>query len=92
MAEAARLAIILRADPASMIAAAIEGWDFPLSREAAAILDLFDLEHVKAAGRKAKPHGGRPWANAKRQQRFGNTAGRTHEQVREILRAHGHDI
>ena len=90
--EAIRLTQLLRRDPSSWVAAALEGWDFPISREAAATLDLFDLEHIKGAGKKRpKPHGGRPW-RSKKVQRFGNTGGRTHEQVRAILRAHGHDI
>lgn len=71
-----------------MIAAAVEGWAFPLSREAAAILDLFDLEHVKAAGKKAKPHGGRPWADRGTSVRHGNAAGRTPDEVKAILREH----
>lgn len=83
--EAARLAVILRADPSSMVAAAMEGWAFPISREVLAILDLYDLEHAKAS-KKAKPHTGRPWANLAQQVRHGDAAGRTPEEVKAILR------
>lgn len=84
--EAARLALILRADPSSMIAAALEGWAYPISREVTAILDLFDLEHTKA-NKKAKPHTGRPWMNKSQFVRRGDAAGRTPEQMKAILRS-----
>lgn len=84
--EALRLAGLLRRDPSSWVAAAIEGWEYPVSREVTAILDLFDLEHAKA-NKKAKPHGGRPWLNKTPTQRHGNAAGRTPEQVKAILRS-----
>jgi hypothetical protein len=83
--EAVRLAGILRADPSSMLAAAMEGWGYPLSRETAAILDLFDLEHAKA-NKKAKPHKGRPWADQPTTEQRGDAAGRTPEEVKAILR------
>jgi hypothetical protein len=83
--EAIRLAGILRADPSSMLAASMEGWKYPLSREAAAILDLFDLEHAKA-NRKAKPHMGRPWADKAETRRRGNAAGRSADEIKAILR------
>lgn len=83
--EAVRLAVILRADPSSMLAAAIEGWAYPLSREAAAVLDLFDLEHLKA-NKKAKPHKGRPWSGKAQTVSRGNAAGRSPDEVKTILR------
>lgn len=85
--EAARLAVILRADPSSMIAAAIEGWGYPISRETTAILDLYDLEHAKASN-KARPHPGRPWLSIETTTtvRRGDTGGRTPEEIKRILR------
>lgn len=92
LAEAARHAVTLRADPSSAIAAAIEGWDHPISREALVLMDLFDLEHSVNSKKTPKPHHGRPWASKGEVKRRGNAAGRTHEQVRQILNAHGHNL
>lgn len=91
--EAIRLTQVLIAAPDSQIGAAMQGWEFPISRETAAVLDLFDLEHAKAA-KSPRPHSGRPWTHGKRSgsRRIGNVAGRTREEVRRILNAHGHNL
>lgn len=89
--EACRLARLLRGDPSSMLAAAIEGWDHPISREALAALDLFDLMvQVNSDPKKPKPkpHHGRPWKfDDVERTRRGNAAGRTPEQVKALLRS-----
>lgn len=92
--EAIRLTRILRADPSSMLAAAMEGWDHPISREALALMDLFDLDMAVNSGKKKpKPHPGRPWKpTGKTTQRHGDVGGRSRAEVVEILNAHGHSL
>ena len=96
LTEVARLATILRRDPSSAIAAALEGWDYPVSREALAIYDLFDvtvLANTDTKGGRPKPHSGRPWKIEDRaQQRYGDTGGRTRAEVVEILNGLGHAL
>lgn len=86
--EAARLALLLRSDPSSAIAAALEGWEFAASREALALYDLFDLEHEVNSKRKPKPHPGRPWAEKPAMKQKGNAKGRSPEEMKAILREH----
>lgn len=86
---------ILRADPSSMIAAAIEGWTHPISREALILMDLYDLDmRVAVGGKKSpKPHPGRPYSmDVKSRERKGDAGGRSKAQVRDILNAHGHNL
>ena len=98
LAEAARLVMILRADPSSMTAAALEGWDHPVSREALIAMDHFDLAMAAATagsrrGPKPKPHPGRPWKSSDRTtKKHGDVAGRTRAEVVAILNAHGHSL
>ena len=88
--EAIRLFQVLQRDPSSQIAAALQGWEFPFDRTTAAVLDLFDLEHAKAA-KRPKPHAGRPFdLTGSKSTRKGNTKGRTREQVLAILARFGH--
>lgn len=55
--EAWRVYTVLAKDPSSAIAAAQEGWDYPLQREALILADLYDLTHQIATGGKApKPY------------------------------------
>jgi hypothetical protein len=84
----ARLAVILRSDPSSAIAAALEGWDHPISREALLLADLYDLNAAinSPKNKRPKPHPMRPWKNRDVQRR-GNTGGRTRAQVEAILAA-----
>lgn len=60
--EALRLTKILGVDPSSQVGAAFQGWAFALSRETAAVLDLFDLQNKAQSKQKPKPHPARPWA------------------------------
>lgn len=69
--EAYRLTQQLSSDPASAVGAALAGWEHPASREALAVMNLFDLMHQVAwaqggkKGAKPKPHP-RPWPDATR--------------------------
>lgn len=98
IAEAARLVTQLLADPSSAVYAAAAGWDYPLSIEALILLDQFDLEHMSAwargggKGRRPKPHPLRPDDKTTEAQRFGDTGGRTREEIVAILNAHGHSL
>lgn len=87
LAEAARLTRIIRDDPSSQLAAAIEGWAYPFSREQAAAADLWDLEYAKT-GPKNKVRYPRPFPQPDEQVRHGNAAGRTPDEVKAILREH----
>lgn len=88
--EAIRLVNILRLDPATQLATAVEGWEFPLSREGWQMADLIDVQGSSKAGKKWKPYRRPIKADASTKKRRGNAAGRTREQVIEILREHGH--
>lgn len=94
--EALRLLEVLRADPSSAVAAALEGWDYPISRETLAMLDTFDLTRALHADPKKgapKPHPGRPFKTDQRAaQRFGDTKGRSRAEVVEILNRLGHHL
>lgn len=90
--EALRLVRILRSDPSTMLAAAIEQWKYPLSREAAILADMWDLSYAKAGAKKREQYP-RPFATKKgTSQTWGDTAGRSREEIVEILRAHGHSL
>lgn len=89
LTEAVRLVQILRDDPSSATACAIEGWSHPVSREAAILMDLWDLEHAKA-GTKEKARYPRPWPERGEVTRYGDRKGRSDAEVIEILRRHGH--
>lgn len=85
--EAVDLARVIHADPSSAVAAAALGWEYPLSREALILLDLFDLEHAANTSKRPKPHPMRPKAQTKQSSRYGNTGGRSVGQVKAILAA-----
>lgn len=92
LSEVARLAMILRSDPSSAIASKLEGWDYPISREALAILDLYDVTVMANSDTKKgrpKPHPGRPMMiDTADHRRLGNRAGRSNEEIAELLRTH----
>ena len=54
--EVYRLTRFLTTDPSSAIAAAIGGWKHPISREALAIFNVFDLLNMVNSKKKPKPH------------------------------------
>lgn len=83
--EAVRQVQILRADPSSMLAAAVEGWDYPLGRVEAILMNLYDLT-FKATGAKNPTPYPRPFATDKAKTRRGNATGRSPEEIKAILR------
>ena len=89
--EALRLIAILRADPSTALAASMEGWKHPITRESLALADLIDIQGRSKAGKKWKPYT-RPWEIKGETTRRGNTAGRTRAEVVEILRQFGHGL
>lgn len=94
--EALRLARILLADPSSAVAAAREGWKYPISREALIAMDLFDLTvmaHSDPKKGRPKQHTGRPFEIDRRDvHRYGKTGGRTREEIVTILNGMGHNL
>jgi hypothetical protein len=88
--EAARLTEILRADPSSALASALEGWEFPISREALAIYDLFDATVMLSSdpkGPRPKPHGGRPFKPPRTERQYGDATGLDPAEVKARLAA-----
>jgi hypothetical protein len=83
--EALRLARFLTIDPASAVAAALAGWSFPATREALALMDLYDAHEAGRVGRKARKYP-RPWVDQS-ERSFGRTS-LTREELRAILDAH----
>lgn len=93
--EAARLTRVLSQDVTSQTHAAMAGWSFPMTREAFALMDLYDLTLRINHDPKKKftPHAGRPFeVEDKTTKRMGNTGGRTRAEVVAILNAHGHNL
>jgi hypothetical protein len=86
-AEAVALAQVIHVDPSSMLSAAALGWDYPLTREALISLDTFDLLHAANTSKRPKPHPMRPKTQTKRSNRYGNTGGRSVDEVKAILAA-----
>lgn len=76
---------VLRRDPSSQLVASLEGWDYPLDRLGWMLADLIDVQGSSAAGKKWKayPRPVQPQGTAKQR---GDAAGRTPEQVKELLR------
>lgn len=89
--EAVRLSYILRADPSSATAAAIEGWDHPISREALILMDQYDLDRQVAGDKRWKGYE-RPWKRKGDVKHHGNAGGRSRAEVVAIFNAHGHNI
>lgn len=83
--EAIRLAEVLAADPSSQMAAALAGWEHPVSREDITLRDLYDLQHMSKAKKRPKPYP-RPWAKERR--RLGAGTRLTPDELRAILDAH----
>lgn len=90
--EALRLIKVLRADTTSQFAAAMEGWDFPASRELLATLDLFDLTVMANSDSKKgkpEPHSGRPFkVDGRTRSKKGSVDGWTRDEVEAILHRH----
>lgn len=93
--EVARLVVILRKDPSSAIASTLEGWEYPVSREALILMDHYDLDralnHDPKKGKADRYP--RPYEVDDRQRRkYGNTGGRTRAEIVEILNGMGHNL
>lgn len=86
--EALRLTRVLLTDPAAQLFAAVQGWKFAISREALALLDLYDLTHRANSEKRPKPHPGRPWAVDKTRRVAKPSI--PQDQVRAALAAAGH--
>jgi hypothetical protein len=86
----------LQADPSSAIFAAVAGWDYPMSREALLLADIFDLDHIVNSDPKKgrpKPHSMRPVKTDTRQvQKVGNPGSRTRAEVVTYLSGLGHRL
>lgn len=85
--EAWRLTRELSVEPDSHVASALAGWQYPSSRAALVLADLFDLHHTIHAKQSPKPYP-RPWDAAPRTIRPTVSQAR----VRELLRSAGHDM
>ena len=89
--EACRLTGELARDTASHVCAALNGWEFPATREALVLMDLYDA-YAAVKFKRPQPYP-RPWQTGEKSTRQrGNAAGRTPEEVRRILNEHGHNI
>lgn len=92
--EAYRITTMLANDPTSHVAAAISGWDHPVSFEALALMNLFDLTHQIAwrqggsKGPRPTPYP-RPWRN-RTTKRAKPDASLTQDEIIAALRRAGH--
>lgn len=87
--EALRQTKILRADPSSMLAAAGEGWEYPVSREALIAMDQYDLTYA-ATGAKNRKLYKRPFKIADTTRR--GTAMPRSAAIERLRRVFGRDI
>lgn len=81
--EAWRMYQILGRDPTSAICAALSGWEYAISREAMATMDLFDLTQAVNSDGKRITRYPRPWPDVNASV-IGKT-NRSPEEVRAIL-------
>lgn len=94
--EALRQTEQLATDPASHVGAALSGWDYPLSREALATLDLIDLTHeiawAQGGGKGSRPKPCvRPWTQTQSGRRkVKPDESLTQAEIIAALRAAGH--
>lgn len=86
--EAWRLLGLLAADPSSHVAAALSGWDHPVSREQIVLMDLFDLQHASKSKNRPKPYP-RPWKNRTRSRTVPHPS-LTQDEIVAALRFAGH--
>ena len=88
--EACRLARVLTSDPSSQLAAAVNEWAYPVSRDVLALADLIDafMQVNSKRGRRPDPYP-RPWHKTK-STRMGR-ATRPQSEIRAALAARGHN-
>lgn len=89
--EALDLVRIIRADPSSQLAAAIEGWDHPLERLGWMLADLIDVQGY-AKHKKWKPYPRPVKPKDSIEHISGDAAGMTRAESVERLRALGHKL
>lgn len=82
--EACRLTRLLSVDPASSICAALQKWDYPMSREALILAGIYDIQHASKSKRRPDPFP-RPWPDHNKRT-FGKTR-MTVDRLREVLAA-----
>lgn len=92
--EAWRLLAILQSDPSSYVAAALAGWEYPVSREDLVTRDLYDLTHQlawqQAGGKGKKPEAyPRPWPKVTKTTTK-PSADLTQDEIIAALRMAGH--
>ena len=83
--EAVRLTRQLTADPSSAVCAALQEWDYPLSREALALMDLYDA-FTNANFKNPKPYP-RPWPDPNRTV-YGKGTALPLDELARVLAAH----
>lgn len=94
--EALRVTERLSLDPSSHVAAAISGWDHPITFEAIVAMNQYDLDHQIAwaqggkKGGRPKPYP-RPWPTTKTKRKTKPDASLTQDQIIAALRMAGHD-
>lgn len=87
--EAIRLVQVLRADPSSALAASVEKWPHPVTRESVVLMDLYDLVH-QAVAKKPKPYP-RPWGK-RIGRRTTDTSSFSQDAVKALLERHRNGI
>lgn len=88
--EAVRLVRVLASDPSSQLAAALQGWAYPLERTGWMLADLIDVQIAKSGAKRATPYP-RP-TPSRRRQKWGDTGGRSRAEVVSILNQLGHTL
>lgn len=94
--EAVRLTHVLAGDPSSQVAAALAGWEYPVTHEAIVSMNLYDLTHQVAwsqgggKGKRPAPHV-RPWSMKDRRKTTTPAPGVTQDEILTALRAAGHE-
>jgi hypothetical protein len=88
IAEAARLARQLLADPSSHLCAAVNEWEFPASREYLVLAEQFDLLHRVNAEHPGRVEAYvRPWPDPNRVQ-YGKGTSLPLDELRRTLDEH----
>lgn len=85
--EALRLTQVLAQDVSSAVGAALTGWDYPATREALVLMDLYDA-FAQVNFQKPKPYP-RPWPE-RSTKRAKPDASLTQEEIVAALRKAGH--
>lgn len=87
LAEAARLAVLLAKDPTTQLCAALNGWDYPASREFLVLADQFDAFGRVNSGKKKPAPYPRPWPDESKST-YGKGTAIPVDELRRTLDAH----